>query len=112
MLINGIEPIQTSTNAVAVVMTNIRPLNCQVHIINVHALVPDIYTCICIFFFGYNTSFIYFRNDNDKKVLVRFHILTSEDYQFDPVKFDCIVVIGAEELGGWNRKSRVMRVYR
>ncbi|XP_060597648.1 E3 ubiquitin-protein ligase rnf213-alpha-like, partial [Ruditapes philippinarum] len=49
------------------------------------------------------------RKFNEKCIKVQFHVLTSEDFKFDPVKDKCIVKIGHEEMGGWNRQDRVMK---
>ncbi|XP_053396351.1 E3 ubiquitin-protein ligase RNF213-like isoform X8 [Mercenaria mercenaria] len=49
------------------------------------------------------------RKFNEKCFTVQFHVLTSEDFHFDPAKDKCILRIGHEELGGWNRQDRIMK---
>ncbi|XP_060580486.1 E3 ubiquitin-protein ligase rnf213-alpha-like [Ruditapes philippinarum] len=43
---------------------------------------------------------------------VTFHVLTSEDFHFDPDKYQVFIVMGNKEMGGWKNKNRQMKVER
>ncbi|XP_053391035.1 E3 ubiquitin-protein ligase rnf213-alpha-like, partial [Mercenaria mercenaria] len=47
-----------------------------------------------------------------EKFSVKFHVLTSENFQFDPAKHQVCIVMGNTEMGGWNKKDRQMKVER
>lgn len=49
---------------------------------------------------------------SERNVIVKFHVLISEKFQFDPEHQKVIIVMGHQEMGGWNRKDREMKVER
>ena len=60
-----------------------------------------------LFFFNRNTT----RNTGEVWP-VKFHVLTSEHFKFDPDKYQVYIVMGNKEMGGWNKKDRLMKVER
>ncbi|XP_053391034.1 myb-like protein X, partial [Mercenaria mercenaria] len=49
------------------------------------------------------------RKFNEKCIKIQFHVLTSEEFRFEPSKDKCILVMGNKEMGGWKKKDRLMR---
>ncbi|XP_053390336.1 uncharacterized protein LOC128553236 [Mercenaria mercenaria] len=49
------------------------------------------------------------RKFNEKCIKIQFHVLTSEEFRFEPSKDKCILVMGNKEMGGWKKKDRLMK---
>ena len=61
---------------------------------------------------GRLTFFHTFSDVSEKLLTVHFHVFVSEDFDFDPERQKVLLIIGNEELGGWNEKSRLLSIKR